>query len=67
MGLSYKFEKLSLASCNQRSFENKMACYSLNFGKGLQMMVGIGKEYGFTLNFDMLQLFPCAKRSIGAK
>ena len=55
MGLSCKFEKL------HRSFENEMACYSSNFGNQLQMMVGIGKEYGFTLNFHMSRLFNLPK------
>ena len=35
-----------------RSFKNKMACYFSNFGNKLQMMVGIGRECGFTSNFD---------------
>ena len=35
MGLSCKFEK-------HRSFKNKVARYSSNFGKKLQMIVGIG-------------------------
>ena len=30
-----------------------MARYSSNFGKKLQMMVGVGKECGLKLNFDM--------------
>ena len=30
-----------------------MARYSSNFGNKLQMMAGIGKEYGFTSNFGM--------------
>ena len=34
-----------------------MACYSSNFGNKLQMMVGMGKEYNFTLNFDMPRPF----------
>ena len=55
MGLSCEFEKLS------PSFENKMACNSSNFGNRLQMMVGIGKEYGFTLNFDIPRLFTLRK------
>ena len=37
-----------------------MARYSSNFGNKLQMMVGIGKECGFTSNFDMPRSFsPC--------
>ena len=44
-----------------------MACYSSNFGNKLQMMVGIGKEYHFTLNFDMPRPFAREKRSYGAK
>ena len=47
MGLSWKFEKLS------PQLQNKMVRYSSNFGKKLQMMVGIGKECDFTSNFDM--------------
>ena len=30
-----------------------MARYSSNFGNKLQLMVGIGKEYGFMSNFKM--------------
>ena len=44
-----------------------MACYSLNFGNKLQMMVGIGKEYGFTLNFDMPRLFTQRKTKYRCK
>ena len=37
-----------------------MARYSSTFGNKLQIMVGISKEYGFTLNFDMPRPFnPC--------
>ena len=46
MGLSY-----------DRSFKNEMARYSSNFGNKLQIMVGIGKEYGFKLNFDLPRSF----------
>ena len=57
-------------SCNSRifhrSFENEMA-YSSNFGYELQMMVGIGKEYGFTLNFDMPWLFTSRKMELPRK
>ena len=31
--------------------------YSSNFGNKLQIMVGIGKDYGFQLNFDMPKSF----------
>ena len=55
MGLSCKFENF------HRSFKNKMACYPSNFGNRFQMMVGIGKEYGFTLNFDLPRLFTLRK------
>ena len=34
-----------------------MARYSSNFGNKLQIMVGIGKEYGFKMNFDMPRSF----------
>ena len=51
MGLSCKFEKLS------PQLRNEMACVSSNFGNTLPMMVGIGKEYGFTSNFDMPRPF----------
>ena len=50
-----------------RSFENEMACYSSNFGNKLQMMVGIGKEYHFTLNFTCRSRLPREKQSYGAK
>ena len=40
-----------------------MARYSSNFGSKLQMMVGTGKEYGFTSNLDMPRSFTRANRS----
>ena len=55
MGLSCKFRNFHC------SFKNEMACYSSNFGNKLQMKVGIGKEYGFTLNFHMPRLFTVPK------
>ena len=36
-----------------RRFKNEMACYASNCANKLQIMVDIGKEYRFTLNFDM--------------
>ena len=61
MGLSCKFEKLS------PQLQNETACYSSNFGDKLQMMVGIGKEYGSTLNFDMPRLFTVRKTELPRK
>ena len=51
MGLSYEFGKLS------PQLQNKMARYSSNFRNKLQMTVGIGKECGFTSNFNMPRSF----------
>ena len=50
-----------------RSFKNKMARYSSNFGNRLQMMVGIGKKYGFTSNFDMPRSFTQRKSELRPK
>ena len=61
MGLSCKFEKLSPPLRNERAF------YSSNFGNKLQMMVEIGKEYRFTLNFDMPWPFTQRKRELLCK
>ena len=61
MGLSCKFGKLSDF---HHSFKNKMARYSSNFGNNLQMMVSVGKEYGFTSNFDMLRSFTPRKSEL---
>ena len=47
MGLSCKLEKLS------PQLRNEKACYPLNFANKLQMMVDIGKEYRFTLKFEI--------------
>ena len=44
-----------------------MARYSSNFGNKLQMMVGIGKEYGFTSNFDMPRPFTLPKMELPRK
>ena len=55
MGLSYKLGKLS------PQLQNEMARYSSNFGNKLQIMVGIGKEYGFTSNFVMPRSFTTCK------
>ena len=44
--------KLKLENFHRR-FQHEMAHHSSNFENKLQMMVGIGKEYGFTSNFDM--------------
>ena len=43
-----------------------MAHSSSNFGNGLQVMVGMGKEYGITSNSDMPQPFTPRKQSYGA-
>ena len=51
MGLSCKFEK------PPPQLRNEMACYSSNFANKLQMMVDIGKEYFFTLNFNFPRSF----------
>ena len=61
MCLCSKFEKLS------PPLRNEMACCSLNFRNKFQMMVGIGKEYGFTLNFDMPRLFTQRKTELPRK
>ena len=50
-----------------RSFKNEMARYSSNFGKKLQMMVEIGKECGFTSNFDMVRSFTQRKSELRPK
>ena len=50
-----------------RSFENEMACYFSNFGNKLQMMAGIGKEYHFTLNFDMPRPFATRETKLRCK
>ena len=44
-----------------------MARYSLNFGKKLQMMFGIGKECGFRSNFDMPRSFTPRKSELRSK
>ena len=41
-----------------------MARYSSNFGNKLQMMVGIGKECGFTSNFNMPRSFTLRKSEL---
>ena len=50
-----------------RSFKNKMALYSPNFGNKLQMIVGMGKECGFTSNFDMPRSFTPRKSELRSK
>ena len=50
-----------------RSFKNEMARYSSNFGNKLQIMVGIGKENGFKLNFDMPRSFTQRKSKLRPK
>ena len=50
-----------------RSFESEVACYSSNFGNKLQLMVGKGKEYRFTSNFDILWLFISRKTELRCK
>ena len=47
-----------------RSLHNEKARYSSNFGYKLQMMVGTGKEYDFTSNFDMLRPFTPQKTEL---
>ena len=44
-----------------------MARYSSNFGNKLQIMVGIGKECGFTSNFDMSKSFTQRKMELRRK
>ena len=44
-----------------------MAPYSSNFGNKLQMMVGLGKECGFTSNFDMPKSFNPRKMELRCK
>ena len=44
-----------------------MARYSSNFRNKLQMMVGIGKECGFTSNFDMPRSFTTRKTELRCK
>ena len=44
-----------------------MVPYSSNLGNKLQMMVGIGKGYGFTLNLTCRGRLPTANRSYRAK
>ena len=44
-----------------------MACYSSNFENKLQTMVGIGKEYSFTLNFDMPRPFATRETKLRCK
>ena len=55
-------------SCNlHRSFQKEMARYSSNFRNKLQMVVGIGKECGFTSNFDMPRSFTQHKKELRHK
>ena len=63
MGLSCKFRKLS------PQLQNRMGCNSSNFGNKLQkqMIVGIGKECGFTSNFDMTRSFTTRKSELRPK
>ena len=61
MGLSCKFEK------SHRSFQNEVAYYSSNFGNKLRMMIGIGKECGFTSNFGMQRSFTPRKTELQCK
>ena len=44
-----------------------MAPHSSNFGNKLQIMVGVGKEYGFTSNFDMPRSFTPHKLELRPK
>ena len=44
-----------------------MVRYPSNFGDNLRMMVGIGKEYRFTLNFDMPRSFASRKTELPRK
>ena len=50
-----------------RSFQSEMAWYSSNIGNKLQMMVGIGKEYSFTSDFDMPRPFTPLKTELQRK
>ena len=45
----------------------KCLVISSNFGNELQMMVTIGKEYGFTSNFDILWPFTRRKTELPRK
>ena len=65
--LERKWAKVANPGNFHRSFKNKMVRYSLNFGNKLQMMVGIGKECGFTLNFDMPRSFAPRKSELQPK
>ena len=62
-----KWAEVANSANFHRCFKNKMARKSSNFGNKLQMMVGIGKEYGFTLNFDMLRSFTSRKTELRPK
>ena len=44
-----------------------MACYASNLTNKLQMMVDMGKEYRFTLNFNMLRSFTPRKSELQPK
>ena len=55
--LERKWAKGANSRILQRSFENEMARYSPNFKEQLQIMVEMGKEWGFPLNFDMPRPF----------
>ena len=61
MGQSCNLGKLS------PQLKNEMARYSSNFGNKLQIMVGIGKEYGFKPNFDMPRSFTKRKSELRPK
>ena len=61
MGSSCKFEKLS------RQLRHEMACYSSNFATKLQMVIDVGKEYLFTLNFNMPRSFTRRKSDLWPK
>ena len=65
MGLICKFGKLSKNF--HRGFKNKMARYSSDFRNKLQVMVGIGKDCGFTSNFNMPRSFTLRKSELPCK
>ena len=65
--LERKWTQVGNSGIFHRSFKNKVARYSANFGNKLQMVVGIGKECGFTSNFDMPRSFTPRKTELRRK
>ena len=53
--------KLQTEELSHRNFQHEMARYSSNVGNKLQMMIKIGKVYGFTSNFDTPKPFTTGK------